>query len=76
MALWSAVIIIHYITYFCSFRCVQAEDEQLITPCSVSLLGVQMRKALRTMTQQSAQLVLVSTGLERKENRRCAPPVL
>lgn len=66
MALWLAVITIHYITYFCSFRCVEAEDEQLITPCSVSLLGVQMRKALRRMTQQSAQLVLVSTRLKKR----------
>ncbi|CAF96425.1 unnamed protein product [Tetraodon nigroviridis] len=43
--------------------CVEAEDEQLITPCSVSLLGVQMRKALRRMTQQSAQLILAYAAL-------------
>lgn len=51
---------------FCSFRCMEAEDEQLITPCSVFLLRVQMRKALRRMTQQSAQLVLVSTRLKKR----------
>ncbi|XP_056893155.1 protein sel-1 homolog 3 isoform X1 [Takifugu flavidus] len=44
-------------------RCVQTEDEELITPCSVALLRVQMRKALRRMTQKSAQLVLAYAAL-------------
>lgn len=71
-----AVITTHYITYFCSFRCVETEDEELITPCSVALLGVQMRKALWRMTQKSAQLVLVSIRLKEEKKRGCTPIVL
>lgn len=60
-----AVIAVRYVT--CSFRCVETEDEELITPCSASLLGVQVRKAFRGMTQKRAQLVLVSTQLKREK---------
>lgn len=54
----------------------EIEDEELITPCSVALLGVQMRKALKRMTQKSAQLVLVSIRLKEEKKRGCAPIVL
>ncbi|KAF3691221.1 Protein sel-1 -like protein 3 Suppressor of lin-12-like protein 3 [Channa argus] len=39
-------------------RCVETENEKAVTPCSLALLGVQMGKALRRMTQNSAQLLL------------------
>lgn len=39
-------------------RCVEAEDEEAATPCSLALLGLQMGKALRRMTQNRAQLFL------------------
>lgn len=42
-----------------SFRCLETDDEDAVMPCSVALLGVQMGKALRRMTQSSAQLLLV-----------------
>ncbi|XP_029906417.1 protein sel-1 homolog 3 [Myripristis murdjan] len=40
-------------------RCVEIEDEEAVTPCSLALLRVQMGKALRKMTHNSAQLLLV-----------------
>lgn len=40
-------------------RCLETEDEGAVTPCSLALLGVQMGKALRRMTQNGAQLLLV-----------------
>ncbi|XP_039985010.1 protein sel-1 homolog 3 isoform X2 [Xiphias gladius] len=39
-------------------RCVETEYEEAVTPCSLALLGVQMGKALRRMTQNGAQLLL------------------
>ncbi|XP_072246122.1 protein sel-1 homolog 3 isoform X3 [Leuresthes tenuis] len=44
-------------------RCVQAEDEEAITPCSLALLGLQTGKALRRMTQNRAQLFLAYASL-------------
>ncbi|KAM7011912.1 protein sel-1 homolog 3 [Tautogolabrus adspersus] len=44
-------------------RCVEAESEDAVTPCSLALLGVQMGKALSRMTQSSAQLVLMYASL-------------
>ncbi|KAI3368340.1 hypothetical protein L3Q82_008046 [Scortum barcoo] len=34
-------------------RCVESEDEEAVTPCSLTLLGLQMGKALRRMTQNA-----------------------
>ncbi|KAF7646549.1 hypothetical protein LDENG_00185830, partial [Lucifuga dentata] len=39
-------------------RCVEAEGEEAVTPCSLALLRVQMGKALRKMTQNGAQFLL------------------
>ncbi|KAK2907555.1 hypothetical protein Q8A73_008628 [Channa argus] len=44
-------------------RCVETENEKAVTPCSLALLGVQMGKALRRMTQNSAQLLLTYASL-------------
>ncbi|XP_044054603.1 protein sel-1 homolog 3 isoform X2 [Siniperca chuatsi] len=44
-------------------RCVAAEDEEAVTPCSLALLGVQMGKAMRRMTQNGAQLLLAYASL-------------
>ncbi|XP_074523997.1 protein sel-1 homolog 3 [Halichoeres trimaculatus] len=44
-------------------RCVAAEHEDSVTPCSLALLGVQMGKALSRMTQSRAQLVLAYASL-------------
>ncbi|XP_023284508.1 protein sel-1 homolog 3-like isoform X1 [Seriola lalandi dorsalis] len=44
-------------------RCVETESEDAVTPCSLALLGVQMGKALRRMTQNGAQLLLVYASL-------------
>ncbi|XP_034561447.1 protein sel-1 homolog 3 [Notolabrus celidotus] len=44
-------------------RCVEAEHEDAVTPCSLALLGVQMGKALSRMTQSGAQLVLAYASL-------------
>ncbi|XP_028260580.1 protein sel-1 homolog 3 [Parambassis ranga] len=44
-------------------RCVQTGDEEAITPCSLVLLGLQMGKALRRMTQNGAQLLLAYASL-------------
>ncbi|TKS74871.1 Protein sel-1 -like protein 3 [Collichthys lucidus] len=44
-------------------RCLEKEDEEAVTPCSLALLGVQMGKALRRMTQNSAQLLLAYASL-------------
>eukprot|EP00064_Thunnus_orientalis_P002601 superscaffoldBa00000196_g2608 len=41
-------------------RCVNIEGEDAVTPCSLALLRVQMGKALRKMSQNGAQLLLVS----------------
>ncbi|XP_059197524.1 protein sel-1 homolog 3 [Centropristis striata] len=43
-------------------RCVETEEEA-VTPCSLGLLRVQMGKALRRMTQNAAQLLLVYASL-------------
>ncbi|XP_023128656.3 protein sel-1 homolog 3 [Amphiprion ocellaris] len=40
-------------------RCVDTEAEEAVTPCSLTLLRLQMGKALRRMTQNGAQLFLV-----------------
>uniref|UniRef100_A0A3Q1DGD8 Uncharacterized protein n=1 Tax=Amphiprion ocellaris TaxID=80972 RepID=A0A3Q1DGD8_AMPOC len=39
--------------------CVDTEAEEAVTPCSLTLLRLQMGKALRRMTQNGAQLFLV-----------------
>lgn len=56
-------ISIHYycITqlFYHILRCLETEVEGAVTPCSLALLGVQMGKALRRMTQNGAQLLLV-----------------
>lgn len=44
-------------------RCVETEDEEAVTPCSLALLGLQMGKALRRMTQNGAQLLLAYASL-------------
>ncbi|XP_030583534.1 protein sel-1 homolog 3 [Archocentrus centrarchus] len=44
-------------------RCAVMEGEKAVTPCSLALLGLQMGKALRRMTQNRAQLLLVYTSL-------------
>ncbi|XP_070688255.1 protein sel-1 homolog 3 [Pempheris klunzingeri] len=44
-------------------RCVETEDEEAVTPCSLALLGVQMGKALRRMSQSSALLLLAFASL-------------
>ncbi|XP_071343140.1 protein sel-1 homolog 3 [Trachinotus anak] len=44
-------------------RCVESEYEEAVTPCSLALLGVQMGKALRRMTQNGAQLLLAYASL-------------
>nr|XP_046248204.1 protein sel-1 homolog 3 isoform X2 [Scatophagus argus] len=44
-------------------RCLEIENEETVTPCFLALLGVQMGKALRRMTQNSAQLLLVYASL-------------
>ncbi|KAM7388614.1 hypothetical protein PAMP_024779 [Pampus punctatissimus] len=43
--------------------CVEIEDEDAVTPCSLALLGVQMGKALRKMSQNGAQLLLAYASL-------------
>nr|XP_020459014.1 protein sel-1 homolog 3-like [Monopterus albus] len=44
-------------------RCVKSEGADAVTPCSLALLGVQMGKAWRRMTQNGAQLLLVYASL-------------
>uniref|UniRef100_A0A8C5H8P0 Protein sel-1 homolog 3-like n=1 Tax=Gouania willdenowi TaxID=441366 RepID=A0A8C5H8P0_GOUWI len=44
-------------------RCVAIEDEELVTPCSFALLGLQMGKALRRMSQNDVQLLLAYMSL-------------
>ncbi|XP_006790304.1 protein sel-1 homolog 3 [Neolamprologus brichardi] len=44
-------------------RCVDMEGEEAVTPCSLALLGLQMGKALRRMTQNGAQLLLAYASL-------------
>uniref|UniRef100_A0A8P4KDE9 Protein sel-1 homolog 3 n=1 Tax=Dicentrarchus labrax TaxID=13489 RepID=A0A8P4KDE9_DICLA len=44
-------------------RCMETEDEEAVTPCSLALLGVQMGKALRRMTQNGAQLLLAYASI-------------
>ncbi|KAM3620581.1 uncharacterized protein V6R79_025623 [Siganus canaliculatus] len=44
-------------------RCLETEDEEAVTPCSLALLGVQMGKALRNMSQNGAQLILTFAAL-------------
>ncbi|XP_035504340.2 protein sel-1 homolog 3 isoform X1 [Scophthalmus maximus] len=45
-------------------RCVETEHDDAATPCSLALLGVQMGRALRRMTQENgAQLLLVYASL-------------
>lgn len=53
----------HTVTEKILKRCVAVEIEDAVTPCSLALLGVQMGKALSTMTQSSAQLILVYASL-------------
>lgn len=69
-------------TQFYFFRCLETEDEEAVTPCSVALLGVQMGKALRRMTQNTAQLLLVGIRQQHYCKRKktphtasCAPTV-
>lgn len=52
-----------------SFRCLQNEAAEAASPCSVVLLGVQMGKALRRVTQSGVQLVLVG-GMCSASNER------
>ncbi|XP_073332497.1 protein sel-1 homolog 3 [Pagrus major] len=44
-------------------RCLETKDEGAAMPCSLALLGVQMGKALRRMTQNGAQLLLAYASL-------------
>ncbi|KAK9518893.1 hypothetical protein VZT92_021660 [Zoarces viviparus] len=44
-------------------RCVQAEGEEAVMPCSLALLRVQMGRALRRMSQSGAQLLLTYASL-------------
>lgn len=44
-------------------RCVEIENEEAVTPCSLALLRVQMGKALRKMTHNGAQLLLAYASL-------------
>lgn len=58
------ILLLSCVTQFPLFvllRCVETEYEEAVTPCSLALLRVQMGKALRRMTQNGAQLLLVST---------------
>lgn len=41
-------------------RCSESGNGKEVTPCSLALLGIQMGEALRKMTQNGAQLLLVS----------------
>ncbi|XP_022614767.1 protein sel-1 homolog 3-like [Seriola dumerili] len=51
-------------------RCVETDSEDAVTPCSLALLGVQMGKALRRMTQNGAQLLL---GKEKEQSTPVSP---
>ncbi|XP_070817191.1 protein sel-1 homolog 3 [Chaetodon trifascialis] len=44
-------------------RCMETEAEETVTPCSLALLGVQMGKAWRRVTQNGAQLLLAYAAL-------------
>ncbi|XP_061593913.1 protein sel-1 homolog 3-like isoform X2 [Cololabis saira] len=44
-------------------RCAETVDDEAVTPCSLALLGLQMGKALRKMTQNRAQLLLAYASL-------------
>ncbi|KAM9358011.1 protein sel-1 homolog 3 [Symphorus nematophorus] len=44
-------------------RCLETETEEGVTPCSLALLGVQMGKALRRISQNGAQLLLAYASL-------------
>ncbi|XP_047442199.1 protein sel-1 homolog 3 isoform X2 [Mugil cephalus] len=44
-------------------RCVEAEDGEAVTPCSLALLALQMGRALRRMTHNGAQLFLTYASL-------------
>ncbi|XP_075937671.1 protein sel-1 homolog 3 [Anarhichas minor] len=44
-------------------RCVQAEEEEAVMPCSLALLRVQMGRALRRTSQSGAQLLLTYASL-------------
>ncbi|XP_017278998.1 protein sel-1 homolog 3 [Kryptolebias marmoratus] len=43
--------------------CVEREDEEAVTPCSLALLRLQMGKALSSMTQSRAQLLLAYASI-------------
>nr|XP_015831045.2 protein sel-1 homolog 3 [Nothobranchius furzeri] len=44
-------------------RCAQLEDENAVAPCSLALFGLQMGKALSSMTQNRAQLLLAYASI-------------
>ncbi|KAM4739983.1 protein sel-1 homolog 3 [Anableps anableps] len=44
-------------------RCAEIEDDEAVTPCSVALLGLQMGKAWRSVTQSRAQLLLAYASI-------------
>lgn len=44
-------------------RCAEFEDDEAVTPCSLALLGLQMGKAWRRVTQSRAQLLLAFASI-------------
>ncbi|XP_027884145.1 protein sel-1 homolog 3 isoform X2 [Xiphophorus couchianus] len=44
-------------------RCAEIEDDEAVTPCSVALLGLQMGRAWRSVTQSQAQLLLAYAAI-------------
>ncbi|CAG5862185.1 unnamed protein product [Menidia menidia] len=44
-------------------RCVDSEDDESVGPCFLALLGLQMRKAQKRMTQNHAELLLMYASL-------------
>uniref|UniRef100_A0A3B3XK74 Uncharacterized protein n=2 Tax=Poecilia mexicana TaxID=48701 RepID=A0A3B3XK74_9TELE len=44
-------------------RCAEIEDDEAVTPCSAALLGLQMGRAWRSVTQSRAQLLLAYAAI-------------
>ncbi|XP_043985750.1 protein sel-1 homolog 3-like isoform X1 [Gambusia affinis] len=44
-------------------RCAEIEDDEAVTPCAVALLGLQMGRAWRSVTQSRAQLLLAYAAI-------------
>ncbi|KAM4574213.1 protein sel-1 homolog 3 isoform 1-T2 [Fundulus diaphanus] len=44
-------------------RCAEIENDEAVTPCSLALLGLQMGKAWRSVTQSRAQLLLAYASI-------------